>query len=87
MHLDADRIARHFLELPCFSEPLTRLIQQTQDPDTPPRAIAATISADPNLAMRLLQLANSPFYGVARHVISIEQAVILLGRAQIRNLA
>jgi hypothetical protein len=47
--------------------------------------IAATIRADLNLAWRLLRVANSPALGLARRIESIDQAVTLLGRNELRR--
>lgn len=47
--------------------------------------IAASIRADVNLAWRLLRVVNSPALGLARQIESIDQAVALLGRDELRR--
>lgn len=48
--------------------------------------LARRIAADQALAARVLRLANSPFYGLARQVGSIEEAVMVLGFRAVRSL-
>jgi len=49
--------------------------------------IAEIIRRDPSLTARLLKLVNSVFYGLARKVTHIEEAIFYLGLRQIRELA
>ena len=50
------------------------------------RAIAKLISRDPGLSGALLKLVNSPFFGLANRIASIQQAVNLLGCNTVINL-
>lgn len=45
------------------------------------------VGADPVLSYRLLAAANSSAYGVARRIESVHHAIVLLGVAQVRQLA
>ncbi len=58
--------------------------QVMPDPDL--RAIAKLISQDPGLSGALLKLVNSPFFGLANRIASIQQAVNLLGCNTVINL-
>src|SRR5271170_2288212 len=49
--------------------------------------IAEIIRRDPSLTSRLLRLVNSVYYGMAKPVKNIEEAVFYLGVRQIRQLA
>src|ERR1700744_3685697 len=49
--------------------------------------IAEIIRRDPSLTSRLLRLVNSVYYGMAKPVRNIEEAVFYLGVRQIRQLA
>lgn len=49
--------------------------------------IAEIIRRDPSLTARLLRLVNSVYYGMAKPVRNIEEAVFYLGVRQIRQLA
>ncbi len=48
--------------------------------------VAEIISADPLVTAKLLQLANSPFYGFSREIATIQQVINLLGVSNIRNI-
>ena len=56
------------------------------DPKSTSADIANLISQDPGLTVRLLKVANSPFYGSSRQIETVARAVTLLGTAQIRDL-
>ncbi|MGH8352950.1 MAG: HDOD domain-containing protein [Pseudomonas sp.] len=50
------------------------------------RTIAKLISQDPGLSGALLKIVNSPFFGLANRIASIQQAVKLLGSNTVINL-
>lgn len=58
--------------------------QVMPDPDL--RAIARLISQDPGLSGALLKTVNSPFFGLANRIASIQQAVNLMGCDSVINL-
>jgi putative nucleotidyltransferase with HDIG domain len=51
------------------------------------REVSRIIRADAMVTAKVLQIANSAFFGPARRVTSIEQAVMYLGFPAVRNLA
>lgn len=48
--------------------------------------VADIISKDPLLVGKLLQLVNSPFYGLSRQVSTIPQVISLLGVTNVKNI-
>ena len=48
--------------------------------------VATIICADPLVTAKLLQLANSPYYGFSREITTIQQVINLLGVGNIRNI-
>ncbi|EAK4034137.1 HDOD domain-containing protein [Campylobacter jejuni] len=48
--------------------------------------VAEIISSDPLMTAKLLQLANSPYYGFTREITTINQVITLLGVANIINI-
>lgn len=48
--------------------------------------VAQIICADPLVTAKLLQLANSPYYGFSREITTIQQVINLLGVGNIRNI-
>ncbi|MCW8911052.1 MAG: HDOD domain-containing protein, partial [Gammaproteobacteria bacterium] len=49
--------------------------------------IVAVIKNDPAMTMRLLRLANSPFFGFASKIETLDRAINLLGAKQVHDLA
>ena len=49
--------------------------------------LAAVLSADPALTARLLRLSNSAYYGYARRISTVREAVVLLGTRTVRSVA
>lgn len=48
--------------------------------------VGKLISQDPGLTVRILKVANSPFYGLGSEVDTVSRAVTILGSQQLRNL-
>ncbi len=65
--------------LPCVPDLYMRVSALLADPDTSLRDIAAVVASDVAMAGRVLQFANSAFFGRARRVTSLDEAVAFLG--------
>jgi diguanylate cyclase (GGDEF)-like protein len=63
------------------------IIRAAGDPQVSPRQLAKMISREPGFTTELLRLANSPLYSARRQIKSVQQATLLLGMRQIRNMA
>lgn len=48
--------------------------------------LADMIAQDPSMTIRILRVANSPFYGMSREIGSLREAAILLGLNRIRDM-
>lgn len=64
-----------------------RAIAMAQDERTAAMDLAAVISSDQALTAKLLRLSNSPYYGYARRISNVREAVILLGMRTVRSVA
>ena len=64
-----------------------RINQLVEDPDSSAADIAKAVSQDPSFTVRLLRVANSPFYGFSSTIDTVSRAVAVIGTSQIRNLA
>jgi HD-like signal output (HDOD) protein len=64
-----------------------RILSMLCDPATDIRAVANLIERDPGLSLRVLRVANSAYYGVARNVASVNRALLLLGQDAVRGIA
>ncbi len=75
------------LELRPFPIAATRLITACNRADTTARDLSKIIQHDPALSFKLLQMANSPIYGFAGEIRSVEHATVVLGMRALRDLA
>lgn len=73
--------------LPSLPTVAVKLLRLVQDPDVTLNEVAETLTLDPVLAGKILRTANSPLYGQARTVSSLQAAVRLLGLRTVKALA
>lgn len=73
--------------LPVLPKATIRLLELLEFPDCTAQEIAEVVETEPALAVRLLKLANSPFYGQRGRIASVVKAVVVLGAKTIRSLA
>lgn len=64
-----------------------RLMARLQDPELDVNQLQHLIAQDPGLAVRLLRLINSPFFGLSRKVDSLARAILILGRHKLATWA
>lgn len=74
------------LELPSMPDIALRVRQAVSDENSNAATVTKTIQADPVVAARVLQAANSALYGGQRSVDSLNQAVVRLGLRNVREL-
>jgi HD-like signal output (HDOD) protein len=72
--------------LPSIPEQYEKIMQELQSEDMSLKRIGEIIESDVAMTAKILQLANSAFFGMARHVASAAEAVMLLGVDVIRTL-
>ncbi len=68
-------------------ETAIQLMRLASDKDVEHKDIESVIDRDPNMAIRVLKLANSAFYGMRNRVVRIDRAIALLGGTTIAKLA
>ncbi len=56
------------------------------DPNASAAQVAAVLAEDPAMSVKVLKLTNSAFYGLAREVESVRQAVVIVGMEAVKNL-
>lgn len=71
--------------LPTVPKVVADLMEMLRDDDVPFAAIAHRIELDQVLAARVLQMVNSPFFGLRRKISSIQGAILMLGLSTIRS--
>ncbi len=64
-----------------------RISQLVENPGSSTADIAKAINQDPSFTVRLLRVANSPFYGFPSKIDTVAKAVSIIGTSQIRSLA
>lgn len=81
------RVVAEIDKLPSMPALYTRLMQALQSPSVKMDDISRIVSEDVAMTTKMLQLVNSAYFGLPRHISNPRQAVIMLGLNTIRNLA
>jgi putative nucleotidyltransferase with HDIG domain len=77
-------LAEAVRQIPTHATVLGRALAVLDDPQTDARTIAGALELDPSLCLRLLQLANSAYFGATGTVGDVERAVVVLGRSVVQ---
>ena len=72
--------------LPPMPTVMRELIEALNDDNADLRTVGKIISRDPSMAMNVLRIANSAFYGLPAKVTTIDHAVRMLGMDEITSL-
>ncbi|MCZ2108956.1 MAG: HDOD domain-containing protein [Dehalococcoidia bacterium] len=64
-----------------------RVMQVAQDPRSSASDLAIVVSSDPGLSARILRIVNSAAYRRSREITSVQEALVMLGFVQARNIA
>lgn len=72
-------------ELPTFPTTALEVMRLASDSESSALELSRIISRDPPLAARILRVANSPYYGFARRISTIEWAIVALGFDTLRE--
>lgn len=86
-HADAFRATAAATTLPSSPVLYTRITEVISDPAWAPDQVASVIEADTAMTAKVLQLANSAFFGIGHSVTRVRDAVVYLGVDTIRSLA
>jgi len=73
--------------LPSLPSLYMELMQELEAPEPSTKKIATIISKDPGMTAKILQMVNSAFFGLRRHVSNPADAVSLLGIDIVKSLA
>jgi len=82
-----DNILDRVDQLKLFPAAAQRIMALCQRDDAELKDLALAVASDPVLTARLLQAANSPFYGLPKRVATVPRAVQLLGMEGTRSIA
>ena len=77
----------HSEVLPALPHSAITILQLSQKPDCGPADFAKPIEADPGLMGQVLKFVNSSYFGFSREIMSVPQALTLVGTRAITNFA
>lgn len=80
------RTLENMRELPSIPAVAAAALSAVDDPNLSASSISKLIERDPALTARTLAVANSPFYGFARRISTVELAVVMLGMTTIKEI-
>jgi HD-like signal output (HDOD) protein len=73
-------------QLPMVPEVVRTLIMQLNDPDIDLNSVAADVAKDQVISLKVLKIVNSAHFGLSRKISSIDEAVVMLGMAKLKNI-
>jgi putative nucleotidyltransferase with HDIG domain len=87
LQVDAPEQGQAFDEIPTDRRVALRLLWLLDDPHAPLDQITRVISADPALTVRMLTLANAPYFRTAGDVTALPRAASVLGPQAVHAIA
>lgn len=85
--VDQERLTEMVEKIPAFPQSVNRILDLTSSADCSPKEVVSVIEHDPVLTMKLLKMVNSAYFGLAKEVSSIKQAVVYVGINTVKNIA
>jgi HD-like signal output (HDOD) protein len=83
---DKISVGTYAVNLPSAPAIVTHLSSLIQRPEVSSHEIANIVETDQGFTARLLKLVNSPFYGFARQITSVDEAITMLGLDAVHQL-
>jgi HD-like signal output (HDOD) protein len=77
----------HTEVLPALPHSAIAMMQLSQNPESGPAEFAKPIEADPGLMGQVLKFVNSSYFGFRSEILSVQQALTLVGTRAITNFA
>ncbi len=74
------------LNLPTVPFIVTKALKLIEDGSSDLRELEKTISSDPALAVRVLKIANSAYYGLSRNISQINEAIYIIGLRTLKDI-
>ena len=82
-----EEVLRTLASLPPLPAIALRVMQVAQDPKSSASDLALVVSTDPGLTASMLRVTNSAAYRRTREITAIQEALVVLGFVQARNIA
>ncbi|UCG61978.1 MAG: HDOD domain-containing protein [Candidatus Zixiibacteriota bacterium] len=80
------RVVSNIRNLPTPPIVFHQIQKVINDPDVSAVKVASILSEDPAMSAKVLRLTNSAFYGLAKEIESVRQAVVIIGFEAVKNL-
>jgi putative nucleotidyltransferase with HDIG domain len=85
--MDVSALLERLDELPPLPAVAAKVLALAEDQRTSAIDLAHVLSTDQALTAKLIRISNSAFYGFARRVSTVREAVVVLGFRQVRQVA
>ena len=86
-HVDLRQAIKNLDALPAMPVIAQKLLALKLDTDEGEQTLLVLIEQDPQISAKLLGLANSPMVGVRRQILTVKDAVMLLGIKRVQSVA
>lgn len=87
MPIKLEHILKRVQALPPLPTSALRVIALTKNPQTTVKELETVIGKDPSLTADILRQANSAYYGYARRISTLQEAIVMLGFQVTQGLA
>lgn len=87
MTIKLEHVLKRVQALPPLPTSALRVIALTKNPQTTVKELETVIAKDPSLTAGILRQANSAYYGYARRISSLQEAIVMLGFQVTQGLA
>ncbi len=85
--MDAETLLDRIDELPPLPAVAARVMGMADEERTSAMDLAQVLATDQALTAKLIRISNSAYYGFARRVSTVREAVVMLGFKQVRQVA
>jgi putative nucleotidyltransferase with HDIG domain len=85
--MDADQLLEKIDDLPPLPAVAARVMGMADDDRASAMDLAQVLATDQALTAKLIRISNSAYYGFARRVSTVREAVVMLGFKQVRQVA
>lgn len=84
--MDIKKLIKETKNLPQIPAVIQKILEQLQQKDANPNAIAEQIAMDQSLSLKVIRLANSPAFGGNRNIASVKEAAARLGVNSLKTM-
>ncbi|HOU33001.1 MAG TPA: HDOD domain-containing protein, partial [Synergistaceae bacterium] len=80
------RVLKRVKEIPSLPQFVVETLKKLDDPKSSAADVSDRLSRDEGLVIRILRLANSAYYGLPRRIVSVTEAIALLGFKTVKSI-